>query len=347
MYKIFVKPTLFLFKPETIHNFVCKTLKLVCLIPGVPYVLKKIYTLNDPRLKRTFFGITFPNPVGLAAGFDKDAKFFDELSYFGFGFIEIGTITPKAQPGNDKPRMFRLSPDEALINRMGFNGEGVDASVKRLKKKKTNIIIGGNIGKNKDTPNEQAGEDYKKCFEALFDYVDYFAVNISSPNTPGLRSLQDKEPLMNLLQTLQKLNDEKKKRKPILLKISPDLSDGQLFDITSVVLKTKIDGIIATNTTTSRDGLKTDADTIKAIGSGGISGKPLFQRSTEIIKYLRGKLPKDFPIIAVGGVHSPLDAVLKFKAGASLVQIYTGFAYEGPEAVKRINRELLKQGIFC
>lgn len=302
--------------------------------------------INDPRLEQTFFGITFPNPVGLAAGFDKDAKFFDELSYFGFGFIEIGTITPKGQLGNDKPRMFRLSADEALINRMGFNGEGVEAALKRLKKKKTNIIIGGNIGKNKNTPNGQAVNDYKKCFETLFDYVDYFVVNVSSPNTPGLRTLQDKEPLMDLLQTLQELNAQKKNRKPILLKISPDLSDGQLFDITSVVLKTKIDGVIATNTTISRDGLKTAINMIEKIGTGGLSGKPLFNRSTEVLKYLREKLPKDFPIIAVGGIHTTADAILKFKAGASLVQVYTGFVHEGPGIVKRINMELLKENFF-
>lgn len=347
MYKIFVKPIFFLLQPETIHNFVCKTLKLVCAIPGVPYIIKSIYAVKSPLLERKVFGLSFPNPIGLAAGFDKDAKLFDELGYFGFGFIEIGTITPKAQSGNDKPRMFRLPRDVGLINRMGFNNEGVDAILERLKKKKTDIIIGGNIGKNKNIPNEQAVDDYEKCFETLFDYVDYFTVNVSSPNTPLLRALQDKEPLLHLLQTLQELNNQKEKRKPILLKIAPDLSNEQLDDIISIVTQTKIDGIIATNTTIARDSLKTDASTLEAIGAGGLSGKPLFSRSTEVIKYLCEKSHQAFPVIAVGGVFTSSDAILKLKAGASLVQIYTSFAYEGPGIVKRINKELLKENFFC
>ncbi|KKU55738.1 MAG: Dihydroorotate dehydrogenase (quinone) [Parcubacteria group bacterium GW2011_GWA1_47_11] len=346
MYRIFLKPILFLFPPETIHRLVCGVLKIACAIPGVPYILKSLYAVNDPRLKRTVFGLSFQSPIGLAAGFDKDANFFDELGYFGFGFIEIGTVTPKAQPGNDKPRMFRLPLDEGLINRMGFNNEGALAAALRLKKRKTDIIIGGNIGKNKNTPNEDAVNDYKKCFQTLFDYVDYFAVNVSSPNTPLLRELQDKEPLLYLLRALQSLNNQKKKPKPILLKISPDLSNEQLDDIIDVVMETKIDGVIATNTTTKRDGLRTDRMAIKAIGVGGLSGRPLFHRSTEVIKYITLKSHRAFPVIAAGGVYTPEDAILKLQAGASLVQVYTGFTYEGPGIVKRIHKEILKQNLF-
>jgi dihydroorotate dehydrogenase len=346
MYRIFIKPILFLFPPENIHNLVCETLKIACAIPGVPYVLKSFYAVSDPRLKRSVFGLSFRSPVGLAAGFDKDAKFSDELGYFGFGFIEVGTLTPEAQPGNAKPRMFRLPLDQGLINRMGFNNEGALAAAARLKKRKTDIIIGGNIGKNKSTPNEEAVSDYKKCFQALFEYVDYFAVNVSSPNTPLLRELQDKEPLLDLLKALQALNREKKRPKPILLKISPDLSNEQLDDIIEVVLATKIAGVIATNTTTRRDGLRTDATTVQAIGAGGLSGRPLFRRSTEVIKYISQKSSRAFPIIAVGGVYTAEDAILKLQAGASLVQVYTGFTYEGPGIVKRIHKEILKQGMF-
>jgi len=278
----------------------------------------------------------------LAAGFDKDAKLFDELGYFGFGFVEIGTVTPKAQPGNPKPRMFRLPLDEGLINRMGFNNEGALSACERLQKRKTKIIIGGNIGKNKDTPNEEAVDDYKKCFEALFEYVDYFVVNVSSPNTPNLRELQDKEPLTCLLQSVQELNHQKEKPKPILLKIAPDLSNEQLDDIIDIVGKTKIDGIIATNTTIKKDNLTTKKYILESIGAGGLSGRPLMHRSTEVVRYLSEKSNKAFPIIAVGGIFTPEDAIEKLKAGASLVQVYTSFTYEGPGIVKRINQEILK-----
>ena len=286
MYKVFIKPIFFLFQPETIHHIVFKTIKFFCAIPGVSAIIKSVYVVNDKRLERKLFGLTFPNPVGLAAGFDKDAKLYDELGYYGFGFIEIGTLTPKAQPGNEKPRMFRLPEDEALINRMGFNNGGVDVAVVRLKNRKSNVIIGGNIGKNKVTANEDAVSDYEKCFEALFDYVDYFVVNVSSPNTPNLRALQDKEPLTHLLKRVKELNNQKKTPKPILLKIAPDLTNEQLDDIIGIVAETKIDGVIATNTTISRDGLKTDANRISEIGAGGLSGKPLTKRSTEVVKYL-------------------------------------------------------------
>lgn len=299
--------------------------------------------MNDKRLERRVFGLTFPNPVGLAAGFDKDAKLFDELADFGFGCIEIGTLTPKAQPGNDKPRMFRLPADKGLINRMGFNNEGSKAAVERLKRRKTKVIIGGNIGKNKNTENELAGNDYQQCFEDLFDYVDYFVVNVSSPNTPNLRALQEKEPLTALLKQLKDLNSSRKNPKPILLKIAPDLTNEQLDDIIFIVAETKIDGVIATNTTIDRSNLKTPETKIKEFGSGGLSGKPVGKRSTEVIRYLSEKSNKAFPIIGVGGIHSAEDAIEKLNAGASLVQVYTGFIYEGPGIVKKINKEILRQ----
>ncbi|MCW3083865.1 MAG: quinone-dependent dihydroorotate dehydrogenase [Bacteroidetes bacterium] len=343
MYKILLKPVFFLFDPENIHHWVFSTIKFLCKIPGVPALLKSVYVVNDKRLEQTLFGLTFPNPVGLAAGFDKDAKLFDELGYYGFGFIEIGTLTPVAQPGNEKPRMFRLPEDEGLINRMGFNNGGVAAAAERLKKRKTKIIIGGNIGKNKVTPNEEAVSDYEKCFEALFDHVDYFVVNVSSPNTPNLRALQDKEPLTHLLNRVKELNAKKNNPKPILLKIAPDLTDGQLDDIIGIVKETKIDGVVATNTTISRENLKTSPTRLEEIGAGGLSGKPVRNRSTEVIRYLSEKSGKAFPIIAVGGIHTGEDAIEKLNAGASLVQIYTGFIYEGPGIVKRINKKILKQ----
>lgn len=343
MYKIILKPLFFLFQPETIHHIVFKIIKLLCSIPGISELIRRVYVINDKHLEIRLLGLVFPNPVGLAAGFDKDAKLFDELGNYGFGFIEIGTLTPKAQPGNEMPRMFRLTEDEGLINRMGFNNEGVTAAAERLKKRKTNIIIGGNIGKNKNTPNEEAEEDYVKCFEALFDHVDYFAVNVSSPNTPNLRALQDKEPLSKLLTHLKIINSQKNNPKPILLKIAPDLTNEQLDDIIEIVKETKIDGVIATNTTISREGLMTQDSRLKAIGAGGLSGKPLTKRSTEVVKYLSMKSNKAFPIIAVGGIHTAQDAIEKLNAGASLVQIYTGFIYEGPGIAKRINKRILKE----
>jgi dihydroorotate dehydrogenase len=305
-----------------------------------------MYAVNDQKLERRLFGLTFKNPVGLAAGFDKDAKLFNELNNFGFGFIEIGTLTPKPQPGNPKKRLFRLKADKAIVNRMGFNNGGVEEAVERLKKNK-GILIGGNIGKNKATANEHAVEDYKQCFEALFDYVDYFVVNVSSPNTPNLRALQDKEPLTTLLLELVRVNKEKcntepsQRAKPILLKIAPDLTDEQLLDIIDIVLETKIDGVIATNTTISRKGLQSG----NKVETGGLSGKPLTKRSTEVIRFLSEKSHKAFPIIGVGGIHSAQDALDKLNAGASLVQLYTGFIYEGPKLVKAINRAILENSI--
>ncbi len=343
MYRYFIKPVFFLFSPETIHRIVFKTLKIVFAIPGFGRLMRFFYAVNDKRLERKVFGLIFRNPVGLAAGFDKDAKLFEELSCFGFGFIEIGTVTPIAQPGNEKPRMFRLVEDEALINRMGFNNEGADAAAGRLKKRKSAVLIGGNIGKNKLTSNEEAVRDYEKCFEILFERIDFFVVNVSSPNTPGLRALQEKGPLTRLLLHLNRLNSQKKSRKPILLKIAPDLNNEQLDDIVSIVAETKIDGVIATNTTIERTGLNTKAAALDVIGNGGLSGRPLSKRSTEVVQYLSDKSMGSFPIIAVGGIHSAEDALEKLEAGASLVQVYTGFVYEGPGIVKRINKAILKK----
>lgn len=342
MFKI-VRWFLFKFDPEKIHYKTTSMIRLILKIPGQKWMWEKMYRVKDDRLKRELFGLTFDNPVGLAAGFDKNATLYNDLAYCGFGFIEIGTVTPVGQPGNPKPRLFRLKEDNALINRMGFNNDGVDFAVSNLKKRKTNLIIGGNIGKNKVTPNEQATDDYIKSFNALFDYVNYFVVNVSSPNTPNLRALQDKEPLTNLLQTLQDINAQKTERKPILLKIAPDLTNEQLDDIIDIVRSTKIDGVIATNTTIDRSGLKTSKERLDEIGAGGLSGEPLTARSTEVIKYLADKSNKAFPIIGVGGIHSPEDALAKLGAGADLVQVYTGFVYEGPKLIKRINQAIVQR----
>ncbi len=313
------------------------------MIPGMKALWNKLFRVKSDQLKRTVFGITFENPVGLAAGFDKNASMYNDLAYCGFGFIEIGTVTPQGQAGNEKPRLFRLTEDEGIINRMGFNNHGVENAVENLKKRKTNVIIGGNIGKNKVTPNESATDDYVKSFNALFDYVDYFVVNVSSPNTPNLRELQEKEPLTQLLATLQDLNAKKEVRKPILLKIAPDLTNEQLDDIIEIVGEVKLDGVIATNTTISREGLKTSQEKVDAIGAGGLSGKPVKSRSTEVVRYLAEKSNKAFPIIGVGGIHSAEDALEKLDAGADLVQLYTGFIYEGPKLVKEINRAILSR----
>ena len=337
MYKRVIRPILFLFVSEWVHYFSFAAIRVLHRIPFMGGLVRKLYSSKKPSLQKEVFGIHFPNPVGLAAGFDKDAKLFRELSNFGFGFIEIGTVTPKPQGGNPKPRLFRLKKDKGIINRMGFNNEGVEAAAKRLKRNK-NIIIGGNIGKNKTTPNNNAQEDYLICFDVLFDVVDYFVVNVSSPNTPNLRDLQEKEPLTALLNTLQKQNNSKPKRKPILLKIAPDLTDTQLSDIIDIVEVTKIDGVIATNTTLARDGLKSN-ETLTS-QSGGLSGKPLTKRSTEVIRYLHTHSKGAFPIVGVGGIHTPSDAKEKLDAGASLIQLYTGFVYEGPALVCNINKKL-------
>lgn len=340
MYQI-IKPLLFKFDPENIHHFVTGGLRVANRIWGVKPLLKSSFHLNDKRLEREVAGLKFKNPLGLAAGFDKNADFISDLAEFGFGFIEIGTVTPLPQPGNEKPRMFRLPEDDALINRMGFNNQGVDVVAHRLSKLDRNgLIIGGNIGKNKITPNEDALSDYIKCFDKLFDVVDYFVVNVSSPNTPGLRELQEKEPLMSILNSLQQRNLKNDISRPIFLKIAPDLTDSQLDDIIEIVKETMIAGVIATNTTISREGLASPESLYKE--SGGLSGKPLAQRSTEVIRYLSEKSNKAFAIIGVGGIHSAEAATEKIHAGATLVQIYTGFIYEGPGLVKRILKGLLK-----
>lgn len=335
MYR-FIKKILFGFPPESIHHGVMRGLKIVNALPFGKNVLDAFCQPKATGLERNLWGLRFPNPVGLAAGFDKDARYIDELAHLGFGFVEIGTVTPLPQPGNDQPRLFRLPEDKALINRMGFNNEGARAAAKRLLKRRSNIIIGGNIGKNKVTPNEEAISDYEKCFHALFDGVDYFAVNVSSPNTPNLRALQEKEPLKQLLHHLQTLNMQKSRSKPILLKIAPDLTNEQLDDIIEIVQETGLAGIVATNTTISRENLQTPAGTLEQIGAGGLSGLPVKARATEVIRYIHQRSGGKIPIIAAGGIFTAADAQEKLDAGASLVQVYTGFIYEGPAIVKKI-----------
>ncbi len=340
MYKYIIKPLLFLFTPEFAHVLTIKSLSFILAIPGLKSIFKLLYSSNNKKLSVNLWGLEFPNPVGLAAGFDKDGKYFQEMAHLGFGFIEIGTVTPLPQTGNDKPRLFRLPNENAIINRMGFNNDGVEAMVKRLKsRKKSSLIIGGNIGKNKNTPNENATDDYLVCFNALYEYVDYFVVNVSSPNTPGLRELQEKEPLTQLLKSLMVANNSKPKAKPILLKIAPDLTNEQLDDIIDIVFSTKIQGIIATNTTIDRSNLTVDTS---KIGNGGLSGRPLRQRSTEVIKYLFIKSEGKITIVGVGGIETPLDAIEKLEAGASLVQVYSGLIYGGPGMVKKINDGILE-----
>lgn len=329
--------------PERAHNFTFGLLKFLFLIPGVPKLFQLIYSYKAPSLEREVFGIRFPNPVGLAAGFDKDARLVNPLASFGFGFVEIGTVTPRPQAGNPIPRLFRLPQDQALINRMGFNNGGVETIAARLKGLKPRCIIGGNIGKNKSTPNELAYQDYLYCFEALYQWVDYFVVNVSSPNTPGLRELQQKGPLKELITKLKQASIAKPDAKPILLKVAPDLTNPQLDDIIEIVTETDIAGIVATNTTIDRSTLQTDHQQVTQIGAGGLSGKPLNKRSTEVIRYLFEKSQGQIPIIGVGGIDSPDDVLEKLEAGASLVQVYTGFIYQGPSLIRKINKTLAAQ----
>ncbi|MCL4113944.1 UNVERIFIED_CONTAM: hypothetical protein GTU68_065680, partial [Idotea baltica] len=344
LYKFLLKPLFFRFDPEKVHNFTFKWLKTLYKIPYVGSIGR---TFKHADLEQEVFGLKFPNPVGLAAGFDKNGIISDNWGNLGFGFMEVGTVTPRPQEGNPKPRLFRLPADEAIINRMGFNNEGLEALVERLKKlDRRQIIVGGNIGKNKTTPNDQAVEDYKICFEGLFPYVDYFVVNVSSPNTPGLRDLQEKEPLMALLRTLQEMNQAKPAPKPMLLKIAPDLTDGQLDDILEIAKETQLSGLVATNTTISRAGLKTDKAEVEAIGNGGLSGKPLRERSTEVIRYLRTKAGPNLPIIGVGGIITPEDAAEKIAAGANLIQVYSGFVYNGPKFPKKICKHFVKEQVL-
>ena len=340
MYKI-IRKILFSIDAEKVHYRVMKWLTFAYNIAPMRVMLKSMFVAKSPKLERTLWGLKFPNPVGLAAGFDKDAKYTDQLACLGFGFIEIGTVTPRPQPGNPKPRLFRLPADQALINRMGFNNDGANDAASRLRKRKERIIIGGNIGKNKDTANEKAGDDYEISFRALYTQVDYFVVNVSSPNTPGLRELQDKGPLTLLLNRLQQVNIELGGNKPLLLKIAPDLTNEQLDDIVEIIQSTGLNGIVATNTTISRSNLATPAGEVEAIGAGGLSGAPLRKRATEVISYIHTQSGGTIPIIASGGIFTAADAKEKLDAGASLVQVYTGFIYEGPGIAKEICRGLV------
>jgi len=343
MYKLLLRPLFFLFDPEKIHHFTFSLIKITYKLPGFQAVLSYLFVVEDERLHRNIFGLTFKNPVGLAAGFDKNAVLYNELANFGFGFIEIGTVTPKPQAGNPKKRLFRLKADKGIINRMGFNNEGLEAAILQLKKNQGKLIIGGNIGKNTNTKPEDYTKDYLECFNALHPYVDYFVLNVSCPNVGSHAKLNDKDYLEELIGAVQKANKTFEKQKPILLKIAPDLNTDQLDEIVELVETTKLDGVIASNTSTDRTGLKATKEQLDAIGNGGLSGQPIKDKSTEVIKYLADKSNKAFPIIGVGGIHSAEDALEKIQAGADLVQIYTGFIYEGPSLVKNINKAILKE----
>ena len=341
VYKSLVKPLLFNLDAERAHHVVFDNLRRAARVPGTKALLRALYDYQHPSLEREVFGLKFSNPVGLAAGFDKNAALTDELATLGFGFVEIGTVTPRPQPGNPAPRLFRLPQDEALVNRMGFNNDGAAVVAARLARRRNRqLIIGGNIGKNKDTPNEHAADDYVAGFEALAEVVDYFVVNVSSPNTPNLRQLQEKKPLIALLQQVQQRNLSRAQPRPLLLKIAPDLTDAQLDDILEIARETQLSGLVATNTTISRTGLSTDPEYVASLGAGGLSGRPLRARATEVIRYLHRKSDGGLPIIGSGGIHSAADAREKLDAGASLIQLYTGFIYEGPALVRRINEQL-------
>jgi dihydroorotate dehydrogenase len=343
MYKGFLRPILFLLKPETVHHLVVGGIKFLFFLPFVKSVFKSVFSIDDKSLRKEVFGLTFENPVGLAAGFDKNASFYNQFGAFGFSFIEIGTVTPVGQSGNPKPRSFRLPEDKALINRMGFNNNGVDKVVERLRKRKTRIVIGGNIGKNTSTDNEDAIDDYARCFTDLYDYVDYLVINVSCPNISDLSHLQDREQLKGILERLSSLRAGMTPIKPLLVKISPDLNFQQIDDVIDLIGEYGLDGIVATNTTVTRNYLQTDKIIVEKIGNGGLSGKPITNRSTEIIRYIHNKTNGKLPIIGVGGIMSVRDALEKLEAGASLIQIYTGFIYEGPALVKRINKALVRR----
>ena len=345
MYKSIIRKILFKFDPEAVHYFTFDLIKIVSKIPFISVLIRSIFQVNHPSLERELFGLRFKNPVGLAAGFDKNAVLYNELANFGFGFIEIGTVTPKAQAGNPKKRLFRLQDDKGIINRMGFNNAGLEGVITQLKKNKKKIIIGGNIGKNTQTVPDEYTNDYLECFGALHPYVDYFVLNVSCPNVGSHAKLNDKNYLEELIHAVQSLNTTFQVSKPILLKISPDLNNTQLDEIITLVKTTKIDGVIASNTSVSRENLKADTTTLKSIGNGGVSGQPITTKSTQVIKYLSENSQNEFPIIGVGGIHSEKDALDKLSAGADLVQIYTGFIYEGPALVKRINKAVLKSSL--
>ncbi len=344
MYRKLIRPILFLFPPETIHRILVRLLKILFRIPGVRRCITASYHIIDPVLETEFLGMKFRNPVGLAAGFDKNAELFRELYAFGFSFVEVGTVTPVGQPGNKRPRSFRIPADRGLINRMGFNNHGAEAAAAKLSRRRPkSLILGGNIGKNTYTPNETAADDYEAVFRALYDHVDYFVVNVSCPNITDLRKLQDQESLEQILGRLLEIRESRAVRKPVLLKISPDLNDRQLDETIEIVSRLKIDGMVATNTTITRDGLQTPADKIREIGKGGMSGAPITERSLEVVRYIHGKTAGTLPIIGVGGIMDVEDALRMLDAGATLIQLYTGFIYQGPGLARRINRELLKK----
>ncbi len=339
-YRFLVRPILFCFDPEFIHHSVVRFLKFLFKIPGIKGFFLLIFRNNVDNSPVEIAGIRFPNRVGVAAGFDKNAELVDVLPFFGFGHVEIGTVTPKQQVGNPRPRLFRLVKDMALINRMGFNNDGVECVALRLRKRKTNIIVGGNIGKNTLTSNEEAPNDYLMCFKHLYNWVDYFVVNVSCPNISNLSELQNGEQLYKILSLLVDFRNQQNVYKPIFLKISPDLTFSQVDETLQIINQLHIDGVVVSNTTTQRDNLITRRDVINSIGKGGLSGKPLKRRSTELISYIAQKTQNKLPIIGVGGIMEVNDAIEKIKAGASLVQIYTGFIYQGPFFVKKINKLL-------
>ena len=343
MYKLFIRPILFLFDPEKVHYFTFSLIRILCKIPYLASVFRSLYQVKNKKLERKLFGLTFINPVGLAAGFDKNAVLYNELANFGFGFIEIGTVTPKGQLGNPKKRLFRLKEDQGIINRMGFNNDGVEEAIKNLKKNKHKVIIGGNIGKNSETKSEDYTQDYLEVFKELHPFVDYFVLNVSCPNVGSHAKLNDKKYLLELITECQSQNNLFKIKKPILLKIAPDLNNSQLDEIIELVAETKIDGVIASNTSTTRDNLNVTKERLQEIGNGGVSGLPIKDQSTQVIKYLAETSNKSFPIIGVGGIHSAEDALEKLEAGADLVQVYTGFIYEGPGLIKKINKALLEK----
>ena len=342
MYQSILRPILFKYDPEKVHYFIFSVVKKLSSIPGFSSLFRSLYCIEDKRLEREVFGLKFKNPVGLAAGFDKNAVLYNELANFGFGFIEIGTVTPKGQEGNPKKRLFRLTDDQGIINRMGFNNEGLQPAIEQLKKNKGKLLIGGNIGKNTQTDPKDYTRDYLECFNGLHPHVDYFVLNVSCPNVSSHAKLNDKDYLEELIGAVQKANNTFKTQKPILLKIAPDLNDDQLDEIVDLVLDTKLDGVIASNTSVSRENLKTSSERLTEIGNGGVSGKPVTEKSTRVIKYLADKSNRAFPIIGVGGIHTAEDALAKIEAGATLVQIYTGFVYSGPRLIKDINKAILK-----
>lgn len=348
-----LRELLFTLSPEAAHHFSMNCLKAACSNSITKKIIEKNFQYNHPSLQKNIFGLTFKNPVGLGAGFDKNALYLNELEVLGFGFVEIGTVTPKPQQGNDKPRLFRLPKDKALINRMGFNNDGVDVIRKRLEHWKTensklkteNFIVGGNIGKNKITANEEAYKDYEICFRELFECVDYFVVNVSSPNTPNLRELQEKDALRKILSQLQNINYGMQQQKPLLLKIAPDLNQPQLDNIISLAFEARLDGLVVTNTTIERNNLLTNKAEVEKMGAGGLSGKPLQKKSTEVLQYIIQNSNNKIPVVASGGIFTGDDAVEKLNAGASLLQVWTGFIYEGPSIIKKINKQLVKSTI--